>query len=81
MVKIGEAVAVPVFHNGIFLIFIKQPMEMIEEALACGKREFGENKAQEMKEKCDALPFNADMGQKCDFFHQCKRFIYLYAKL
>ncbi|MCI8377673.1 MAG: YggS family pyridoxal phosphate-dependent enzyme [Lachnospiraceae bacterium] len=33
-----------------------KPMEMIEEALACGKREFGENKAQEMKEKCDALP-------------------------
>ena len=32
-----------------------KPMEMIEEALACGKREFGENKAQEMKEKCDAL--------------------------
>lgn len=33
-----------------------KPMEMIEEALACGKREFGENKAQEMKEKCDTLP-------------------------
>ncbi|MDD7403060.1 MAG: YggS family pyridoxal phosphate-dependent enzyme [Butyribacter sp.] len=33
-----------------------KPIEMIEEAIACGKREFGENKAQEMKEKCDALP-------------------------
>lgn len=33
-----------------------KPMEMIEEAMECGKREFGENKAQEMKEKCDALP-------------------------
>ncbi len=33
-----------------------KPMEMIEEAIACGKREFGENKAQEMKEKCDSLP-------------------------
>lgn len=32
-----------------------KPMEMIEEAIACGKREFGENKAQEMKEKCDTL--------------------------
>ena len=29
---------------------------MIEEAYAFGKREFGENKAQEMKEKCDGLP-------------------------
>jgi len=33
-----------------------KPMDMIEEAIACGKREFGENKAQEMKEKCDTLP-------------------------
>lgn len=32
-----------------------KPMEMIEEAFACGEREFGENKAQEMKEKCDTL--------------------------
>lgn len=32
-----------------------KPMEMIEELFAVGKREFGENKAQEMKEKCDAL--------------------------
>lgn len=33
-----------------------KPLEMLEEAIACGKREFGENKAQEMKEKCDVLP-------------------------
>lgn len=33
-----------------------KPIEMIEEAIACGKKEFGENKAQEMKEKCDTLP-------------------------
>ncbi len=33
-----------------------KPREMIEEAILCGKKEFGENKAQEMKEKCDALP-------------------------
>ena len=33
-----------------------KPKEMIEEAYAFGKREFGENKAQEMKEKCDGLP-------------------------
>lgn len=33
-----------------------KPMEMIEELYAVGKREFGENKAQEMKEKCDSLP-------------------------
>jgi hypothetical protein len=33
-----------------------KPVEMIEEAIAYGKREFGENKAQEMKEKCDMLP-------------------------
>jgi len=33
-----------------------KPNSMIEEAYAYGKREFGENKAQEMKEKCDALP-------------------------
>ncbi len=33
-----------------------KPNSMIEEAYACGKREFGENKAQEMKEKCDGLP-------------------------
>lgn len=32
-----------------------KPMEMLEEAYACGAREFGENKAQEMKEKCDTL--------------------------
>lgn len=33
-----------------------KPIEMIEEALACGKREFGENKAQELKQKYEALP-------------------------
>lgn len=33
-----------------------KPIEMVEEAIACGKREFGENKAQEMKQKCDVLP-------------------------
>lgn len=30
-------------------------MEMIVEAYEAGKRDFGENKAQEMKEKHDAL--------------------------
>lgn len=35
-----------------------KPMEMIEEALAAGKTEFGENKAQEMKEKQEHLPDN-----------------------
>jgi hypothetical protein len=33
-----------------------KPMEMIQEAYDYGKREFGENKAQEMKEKYEALP-------------------------
>lgn len=33
-----------------------KPVEMIEEAIACGKKEFGENKAQELKEKYDVLP-------------------------
>ncbi len=33
-----------------------KPPEMIEEAYALGKREFGENKAQEMKEKHALLP-------------------------
>ena len=32
-----------------------KPMEMIVEAYEAGKRDFGENKAQEMKEKHDAL--------------------------
>lgn len=32
-----------------------KPMEMIKELYAAGKKEFGENKAQEMKEKCDCL--------------------------
>ena len=34
------------------------PVEMIEEAYRLGKREFGENKAQEMKEKFEMLPGN-----------------------
>jgi len=33
-----------------------KPVTMIQEAIACGKREFGENKAQEMKEKYEVLP-------------------------
>lgn len=33
-----------------------KPAEMIEEAYRLGKREFGENKAQEMKEKFEMLP-------------------------
>lgn len=33
-----------------------KPIEMIQEAYELGKREFGENKAQEMKEKYDILP-------------------------
>lgn len=33
-----------------------KPVEMIEEAYELGKREFGENKAQEMKEKQEILP-------------------------
>jgi len=33
-----------------------KPPEMIEEAYRLGKREFGENKAQEMKEKYELLP-------------------------
>ena len=33
-----------------------KPVEMIEEAYRCGKRAFGENKAQEMKEKHEILP-------------------------
>lgn len=33
-----------------------KPVEMIEEAIACGKKEFGENKAQELKEKYEVLP-------------------------
>lgn len=33
-----------------------KPVEMIEEAIACGKKEFGENKAQELKEKYEILP-------------------------
>ncbi len=33
-----------------------KPVELIEEAIAYGKREFGENKAQELKEKYEILP-------------------------
>ena len=33
-----------------------KPVEMIEEAYEYGKREFGENKAQELKEKYEVLP-------------------------
>lgn len=33
-----------------------KPMEMISEAYDLGKRDFGENKAQEMKEKWEMLP-------------------------
>ena len=34
-----------------------KPIEMIEEAICCRQdADFGENKAQEMKEKHDALP-------------------------
>lgn len=33
-----------------------KPMEMIQEAYDYGKREFGENKAQEMRDKHDAMP-------------------------
>lgn len=45
-------------RNEVTLIAVSKtkPMEMIEEAYSAGKRDFGENKAQEMKEKHDALP-------------------------
>lgn len=33
-----------------------KPVSMIQEAIEAGKREFGENKAQEMKEKYETLP-------------------------
>ncbi len=33
-----------------------KPVEMIKEAIEYGKKEFGENKAQEMKEKYEELP-------------------------
>ncbi len=33
-----------------------KPIEMIQEAVTYGKREFGENKAQELKEKYEVLP-------------------------
>ena len=39
-------------ENEVTLIAVSKtkPMEMIEEAYSAGKRDFGENKAQEMKE-------------------------------
>lgn len=37
-----------------------KPIEMIEEAIDAGKTQFGENKAQEMKEKYEALPKNLE---------------------
>ncbi len=33
-----------------------KPVEMIEEAYEEGIREFGENKVQEMMEKCETMP-------------------------
>lgn len=33
-----------------------KPVSMIEEAFSCGEREYGENKAQELKEKSEILP-------------------------
>ena len=33
-----------------------KPVEMIQEAIEYGKKEFGENKAQEMKQKYESLP-------------------------
>lgn len=33
-----------------------KPVEMIQEAYACGRREFGENKAQELRDKFSVLP-------------------------
>ena len=43
--------------SGVTLISVSKtkPVEMIQEAYEAGKRDFGENKAQEMKEKHDAL--------------------------
>lgn len=45
-------------YDSVTLICVSKtkPVEMIEEAVECGKREFGENKAQEMKEKYEILP-------------------------
>lgn len=62
LLKVEEKIAAACKRSGrnpdeVTLIAVSKtkPMEMIEEAYACGKREFGENKAQEMKQKCDAL--------------------------
>ena len=45
-------------YDSVTLICVSKtkPVEMIEGAVECGKREFGENKAQEMKEKYEILP-------------------------
>ena len=40
----------------LFAVSKTKPIEMIEEAIEYGKKEFGENKAQEMKQKYEALP-------------------------
>ena len=44
--------------SGVTLISVSKtkPVEMIQEAYEYGKREFGENKAQELKEKYEVLP-------------------------
>lgn len=45
-------------YDSVTLIAVSKtkPVSMIEEAMECGKKEFGENKAQEMKEKYEILP-------------------------
>lgn len=47
-------------YSDVTLIAVSKtkPIEMIEEAIRCGKMEFGENKAQEFKEKYDILQKN-----------------------
>lgn len=44
--------------NEVTLICVSKtkPISMIEEAYSCGEREYGENKALELKEKDEALP-------------------------
>lgn len=41
----------------------KHSIEAIREAMACGQKDFGENYAQELKEKCDAI------GQDAAIWH------------
>lgn len=48
-----------------------KPIEMIEEAIDAGKTQFGENKAQEMKEKYEALPKNLN-GISSDIYRRIK---------